>query len=170
MGFDVFDKLGEARASGGGAYFKPGNYVIKVLGVKLVDTFAGHQSFVVEGEVLESANSELQPGYLGAQVVAIKNAILQTAMGNIKNFCAAALGIENADSYVPDGQVSPTQYWKQAATYFCADEQPLRGKVLKLFCVEVPTREKHPDGSPKMFTKHIWSPAEEYEDEDVGAE
>lgn len=154
MATGVFGKLADVKSNTGGVWFLPGNYLVKIRAVKLIDTLAGHQSFVIEGTVVESDNPERSPGTPASQVIALKPAIMATAMSNVKNFMGAALAIADPDSYVPD-EGTVEDFWNATGEYFISEKQPLAGKNLYLSCTTIKTKKG------EDFTKHTWMPYEE---------
>ena len=154
-----FSGLGAIKSNTGGFYFQPGEYTVQILGVKMAKSRKGTDCFIIETEVLESTNPERPKGCQPSQVIALKSDILQTALSNVKQFAGAALGIDDPDSYVPDGGQDPDDFWEEALEFLVSDEQPAKGAMLGLSCVNIQTK------AGNDFTKHFWKPGVDLEAE-----
>lgn len=93
--------------------------------------------FIVELDVLESKVEDRAPGSSMSWIVNLKH---QPALGNIKGFLAAALGIpeDKIDAKVADAAVSA--------------ENPFHGRLIKCEAIEIKTQKTKQD-----FTKCKWS-------------
>lgn len=148
-----FSNLAHIKTNQGGLYFLPGNYVVDLEAVKFMRSRKGVEMFIIETCVVESDVAERGPGSRPSQVIAIKEEILATCMGNIKHFAATVLGIEgDPDAYVPDDGTSVEDFWDEALEYIISAYNPLKGMRLRLNCTNIKTREG------RDFTKHLWGP------------
>lgn len=154
----MFDSVASAEVTGGGVYFLPGKYRVRVAQVKAQRSQrSGKDFFVVECEILTSDNPERKAGSKASQVVDIGN-----VMGpvNIKAFVAAASG------HAPDSEglnEALIETWgaltgthlnvSQICERVVAADNPLEGVEINLECANIKTR-----GTGKDFTKHFWSP------------
>lgn len=134
--------LGDARANQGGLYMLPGVYEVKVLKVTDMESRKGDDLFIVELEIVESDNDARRPGMKPSWVVNLKQ---DAALGNIKGFIAAAMGMDPSDESVSSDE------WEDAVETAVSKENPLAGTMMHLECVNIKTRE----GGD--FTLHRWS-------------
>lgn len=156
-----FAGLAGIKTNQGGLYYLPGDYDVELDEVKLIKARKGTECFIISAKVLTSTNEERQPGCKPSQVMVLREDILETVMGNIKQFAGAVLGIEDPDSYeaeidpsIPDDTVEAAtdRFWDEALELMISDEQPLKGMHIHLNCTNIQTKEK------KDFTKHVWGP------------
>lgn len=131
----VFAKVNEARATEGGRYFEPGNYVVLINRIKHGETRKGVDFFVVETKVLESDCAAIPAGSECSWMVTLDK---DAALGNIKSFAMAATGC--ADNEVDEAGILE----------LVSDRQPLAGQVMRVEAFNKPTR----DGKP--FTRVKW--------------
>jgi hypothetical protein len=149
-----FSGLGSIRANQGGIFFKQGNYVVEIKKVENRTTRKG-DTFIIETEILESDNPERPAGCKPSQVIVFKPDIIETQMGDVKQFIGAVLGIEDADSYVPEDGQDLDSFWEEALEGAIGDDQPCAGVKLRLNCTNRATK------AGGNFTKHVWSPLKE---------
>ncbi len=88
----VFSKIKDARGSRGGLYIKPGNYVVKVMRCRMVDSFKGHTNFIAELQVVESDVEDLDVGSEPSFVINMEGEYKDLALGNVADFMRAGLG------------------------------------------------------------------------------
>lgn len=145
-----FKGMSGVKTSRGGSYFQEGDHLVEVLAVKMIETRAGDDCFIVEGRVLESTS--MTEGVVAAWVNTIQKRYLETIFGNIKAFAAEFLGIDDPDSYEPDDGTDVDDFWDESLEYMCSEEQPLKGAQIRLSCAMVKTKNN------TDFTKHFWGP------------
>lgn len=157
-----FAGLAGIKTNQGGLYFLDGDYDVELDEVKLITPRTPPDCFIVSAKVVKSTCAERAPGCKPSQVIKMKEAILETVMGNIKQFAGAALGIEDPDSYtvapdpdIPDDttEAATDRFWDEALEFMISEDQPLRGMVIHLNCSTIITKEKK-----QPFTKHVWGP------------
>lgn len=136
----IFSAVSTANPNGGGVYFLPGTYRVKIVACKSITTRMKENCFVIEAEIVNSSVPERAPGTKASQVINMKH---DSAPGNIRGFLAAALN-------VPYEQVGEDE--AEAAV---SDLQPLSGTEMHLTCVMTTTKRNTP------FTLHQWSFASE---------
>jgi len=166
MGF--FDGIEDAEVFGSGTYFNPGTYRVQVREVKAMAGQNG-KVFIVDTEVVEviqhlttpaekEGDPPLQSNEVGTkpgQVISMKH---KSALGNIKQFVGAALGIPSTDKGRCTRAIGSAE-----AEYVVSPDQPLKGAELLLETFH--TIKK--DGG--RFTKHVWNPLPENIDTTLGA-
>lgn len=136
----IFSSVSTANPNGGGVYFLPGTYKVKLAAVKSIVSRAKDNCFVIEAEILESNVPERQPGTKASQVINMKH---DSAPGNIRSFIAAALNVDFK------------QVGEDEAELAVSDLQPLSGTEMYLTAVMTTTKKNTP------FTLHQWSFASE---------
>lgn len=129
-------KVAEAKEQTGGVYWLPGQYLIEVQVVKLVEGRKGDEFFIVEGKNIESSNPDRPTGALCAWVV---NTDLDAAPGNIKSFLKAATEADEVDEEGIDAAIS--------------SDNPLAKSQVRLSVVTIKTK------AGNDFNKHVWMPA-----------
>lgn len=135
-----FAGIKNAMSNQGGNWFKEGEYVVKVLTVKMIRSQQDSiDRFIVECEVLESSVPEIKAGSARDWVVNMRH---KSSLGNIKGFMAAA-----TDS--PEHEID-----EEVCDLAVSEENPMAGVKLGLSCRIV----KKQDGGD--FTKHNWSSTE----------
>lgn len=153
-----FSGLGGVKVNQGGVYFLPGDYVVEMVEKKFFKNRKGLDTFVNAAKIITSTNPERAPGTVCSQVITIRPDIFETCMANIKQSCAAALGIEDADGYNADIQPGEDQdaandrFWDEVIETMVSPENPTKGIKLRLNCVNIKTQ------AGKDFTKHVWAP------------
>lgn len=136
----IFQAVSSANPNGGGVYFLPGTYRVKIVACKSITTRAKDAAFVIEATIVESSVPERAPGTKASQVINMKH---DSAPGNIRAFLAAALNVDYK------------QVGEEEAEAAVSDLQPLAGTELFLTCVMTTTKKNTP------FTLHQWSFASE---------
>ena len=134
-----FAGLNDVSENQGGLYFDPGEYLVEVLGIKLIDSqqHRGDQLYIVECGVLEGTTRD-GTAVRGGTRSWIVNMRWPSALSSIRHFLASALGCEFAD--VTD----------EVAAGSIAADQPLTGTRLRVEAYHVTTR------AGGTFTKMKW--------------
>ena len=147
----TFSGIGEAQVGVGSVYFLPGIYLVEILEAKLLRSRKREDLYIVEGLIHESDNPDRKPGMKSSWVVNLKQ---DAALGNIKGFLGAALGVDPYDAkalkeaFTENGQDTTEIVAEQSVSA----ENPLKGTRIKLTC----TNKKTKAGND--FTVHIWEP------------
>jgi hypothetical protein len=141
----VFQGFNEAQVGGKGVYFLDGLYQVEIQEVLVKTSRKKDLLYIVECKILKSTNAGRNPGMECSQVINLKH---DAAMGNVKRFLAAAFGIdpENPEAITAAGVN------EELAEYSYSKSQPVKGRMVDLEAVTVPTREGG------KFTVHNWSP------------
>jgi len=152
-----FQGLGGIKTNQGGVYFLPGDYTVDIEEVKFFTSRKEKDTFVIQARVLESTNPERAPGCKPSQVIILRPDILATCMGNIKQFAAAILELEDPDAYnapftVGTQEDANDQFWNETLEVLVSDDQPAKGIRIKLNITNIKTKEG------KDFSKHVWGP------------
>lgn len=138
-----------------------GHYTIQILRCKYVSGLKG-EYFIVEGKVLESDVETLQAGSTASWRQSLTGQYPNVAMGNILQFCLAALQIQIEDK-VEAGVATQAlcARWQELTgssaepeeilEVICSKQNPLRG-----FCVELTCSHKVTKAG-KDFTVHSWA-------------
>lgn len=153
----LFSKIEDAKVSKRGQFFKPGNYRVEILAMKIVESQQNGTPYcVIETKVLESNNDEIKVGDEKSEVIDMTNVM---GKSNVKAFIAAVSGVEPTSA---DANEQICKYWvkrlgqdvtlEQICELAVSDGNPLEGYKMELTCVEVPTKK---DG---VFTRHNWRP------------
>ncbi len=120
----IFDKVAKSKATKGGSYIDPGDYLYTVLGVKLND---GHKGVSIALEFLveeaQAKPGERAPNPVGSTCSAVHNFKHDSAAGNVKAFVLAVLGLQ--ESEVSDAEFSAK------LKEVCSTEQPFRGRRVR---------------------------------------
>lgn len=141
-----FKGMKEASATGGGGvYFLPGVYKVRVKKVHMLQSRKKDDLYIVEADILESNNSDRPPGSFASWLVNMKH---DAALGNIKGFLAACNGIDAADQEKIDEEIDD-----DVADYSISEDNPLAGTEVELICTNIKTK------AGGDFTLHTWSPA-----------
>lgn len=146
----VFSNMSGVKTNQGGVYFMDGQHRVQIEEIKLTVSRKKEDLFIIKGKVLATTNENQTVGTSPSQVINFKH---DSALGNIKQFAGAALGITDPDAYVPEDGQDPDEFWEQTMEYFVSKEQPLKDQELNVTCNVVKTR------AGTDFTKHYWSPA-----------
>jgi len=133
----LFTGIEKANPSEGGVYIVPGNYTVEVQKVKTGKTRANRNFFVVECKVLES-DVALRPRGIDVSWMVMLDQ--DSALGNIKQFCATATGSEMED--IDEAGVEAV----------VGDDNPLKGTKLQIQATNIVTK------AGRDFTKVRWFP------------
>lgn len=144
----LFGGVGDARVGQGGLYFLPGIYKVKIIRFFAMESRKKEDLIIAECEILESDNPQRKVGSKPSWVVNLKQ---DAALGNIKGFLAACLGIDPSDEEAVNEQVTE-DFCEEAVD---EDENPMGGVVVGLEAVDIKTR------AGGDFTLHKWSPVAE---------
>ena len=157
-----YDKIVDAKVSKTGQYFKEGQYRVRIIAVKDVDSQLGKNFTVIETEVLESNNPEIQVGSERSQVIDMGQVM---GFPNLKAFMGAACGIDPTD---PDINNLVEDYFHkndpngvhrtlpEIMEHVVIDRNIFEDTVMELECVNITTKAEK-----KPFTKHVWHPRED---------
>lgn len=130
----MFDKIKEASVTEGGQYVLPGMYRAQINYCKQKTTRKGIGMVAVELRVLESTNPDRPVGSDMSWVVTMDK---DAAMGNVKQFIAAVMGIDPKEVDVPGAEM------------IFSEANPLKGKFIRISAFNKPTKEG------KDFTR-VW--------------
>lgn len=159
-----FQGLSGIKTNQGGLYFEPGDYLVELEETKFINNRKKIDCFIISGKVIESTNPARAPGCKPSQVITIREDILETCMGNVKQYAGAVLGIPDPDSYVAEvdpkipndtPEAATDRFWDEALEALVSDAQPARGIKIKL---NVTAIEKKDQSKSKFFNKHTWGP------------
>lgn len=143
----ILKGLKDAQPNSKDPFFLPGNYKVQIAGVKLWESKKDNSDlFIIRGKLVESDNPELKPGTVCSQVIKISGNA--SALGNIKAFVAAALGVDRDDE-------EAMAEIDEESVLQAIKEDSFVGLVLGLRCSQVKTKK----GGD--FTVHNWSNLEE---------
>lgn len=157
----LFGSVKQAKVNGGGVYFLPGLYKVKIDKVRVQRSAKnGKDYWIVETTILESNNPDRAVGSHCSQVVEIGH-----MMGpvHIKAFVCAVSGVDAQDEDANDrveakwAEMTDQTLDFEQICEMIADEStnPLEGLEMNLECSNVKTRAK------TDFTKHFWEPVAE---------
>ena len=152
-----FSGVASVQTNQGGLYFLDGDYEVEVEETKMVRNRKGIDCFIISATVLKSTNSQRAVGCKPAQVIPMKPDLLPTALGAIKAFAAAVMGIENPDGYKEECKKGEGQdeandrFWEESLEALVSDEQPAKGTKLHLNVATIKTK------AGNDFSKHVWS-------------
>lgn len=142
----AFRGLGEAEVFGSGKYFPcvDADYRVCVRKVSFIRTRKREDAYLIELDVIESGNPDMPVGAVGSHMIMMRH---DSALGDVKAFLGAALGID-----VNDKSISSAQ-WEEAAESSIGDDNPLAGTELSLRTMKKTVQKTGGD-----FTKHIYEP------------
>jgi hypothetical protein len=143
----IFDGIEHVSAEGTSSlrqYFEQGNYLVTIDSVFLHERrLGGGKLFIVETTINESDNPSIKAG---DQRNWVQSFALPSALSRIKSFIGAARGL------CPKRQLKEIN--EEVTSVICNQviglDNPLRGKKLKLGCMNKLTR------TGKEFTQHNW--------------
>lgn len=142
----ILKGLKDAKPSLKDPFFTQGNYKVQIVGVKLWESKKDNSElFIIRGKIVESDNPALKPGMVAAQVIKISGNV--SALGNIKAFVAACLGVS------PDDEAGLSEITEESLLE-ALEKDEFNDIVLGLRCTIVKTRK----GTD--FTTHNWFPSE----------
>jgi hypothetical protein len=141
----LFDKIQEADMSVGGVYLNgEHNYLLEIAGTKIVKGRKDDNFYVAEFVVHESDDPKLQ---LGSKPSWVTNMKQDAALGNIKMYVAAAMGID------PKNEAARvTAEITADVAELVVTKNTLRGRFVRVSTKQTTTRAGNP------FTKHFWDP------------
>ena len=150
----VFANLGAAQASKSSNWVRPGDYLVKIEGMKLTVSKEGSNVCIVECLCLhvfsdEAATRIGQAGHVVGEQFAVSYSDKHLSfLGNVKAMVAGLEGIpgEQIDAALAQGGSSITQH----AVLMCGPEQPYAGMFAHLTAMQILTRRQTP------FTKTDW--------------
>lgn len=137
----IFDDIDKAEVFGAGAYFEPGEYLVKINAIKYNKGFKG-EFYIIECILEESDNEKMIVGRTYNQVINLSRK--ETGPGNVKAFLAAALDVDPKDESVK---------WGELAEKACSEENPFAGLQMRLKTFERQTK------AGGVFTVHQWTKA-----------
>lgn len=141
----IWDKITEAKATGGGVYLKPGSYLVRVDRVEQNRSRKHEDMFIVEMTIALSNNALHPAGSRPSWVCNLTKH--ESAMGNVKGFAATLFGIDPSDEATVNAQIVP-----HVMAALCGPAQPKRGTILSVTVTEVPTKK-----AGGVFSKHQWA-------------
>lgn len=122
----MFDKIQEAKVTEGGVYILPGIYRCQILACKQFETRKKIGAVAVELRVLESSNPD-RP--IGSDMSWVATMDKDAAMGNIKQFVAAAMAIKFEE-------VDPA-----GTEMIFSKDNPLKGQIIRVSAYNKPTQK-----------------------------
>jgi len=131
-----FSGIKDAKWNPGGVYFEPGQFLVRVDTVKVIESRKKEEMFIVENTLLDSDHPKLKRGSSVSWVVLSS---WDTYLGSIKHFVSVAQEIEMDD--VDESGIEMV----------VSEDNPCSGTILKVEAKNV--RKK--DGGD--FTKCVWS-------------
>lgn len=146
------EDINNARSTKGGAYFKPGNYVVRVLRCKELETRAKDEVFIAECEILDTDNDECPVGYRPALYIEKNPAYPTLWLGNVADFIRAgmaSLAVAQGEEPPPAEKIELTKAVGEAVT---GEENLLAGVILMVYAFNKETKEKK-----KPFTRFEWT-------------
>lgn len=142
----LFGGIGDAKIGMGGLYFLQGLYRVRIIRFFAMESRKKEDLVIAECEVLASDVAERKVGMKPSWVVNLKQ---DAALGNIKGFLAACLGLDPNDTEAVNERITE-DFCEEAVS----EDNPLAGIEVNLEAVNIKTRENND------FTLHKWSPAE----------
>lgn len=139
--------MSKAKVFGNDPYFLPGKYKVQLCKVFLYEGTKG-DNFIVRAKIVETSIPDKRPvGMVCGWVVPLKTSPTerQTALGNIRGFCAACLGVDTANEEAME------EVNEEALTELI-ESDALVGFVMDLTCNTKITKERKVE-----FTVHNWS-------------
>jgi hypothetical protein len=135
----LFSEIAKAQVNLGGNYLKPpGKYLLYIEACKTPSNRKNKDYYVVEFSILQCNNPACPAGMRASWTANLSDH--DAALGNVKGFLAAALGVtfEQIDESGAEASVSA--------------ENPLRGRLIYADVTNVKTKAN------TDFSKHIWTP------------
>jgi hypothetical protein len=149
-----FAGLSKVRTNQGGLYFGFGKYRVVLDLFKFQVNRKRIDQFFAECTVIQSDNPSLPVGSKPSYCISMNPEYYDSAAADLKKFIGVLLGLDNADSYVPDDGSDVDAFWEGAVEDAISDSQPHKGVELDLVVVPRPRQGKEP------FPVHTWSLAE----------
>ena len=144
---DFWDNIEDNEGTDGGEYFTEGNFFVKVIRCKEIDTEQGAHAFVAECEVLESDSETTKVGAHPSLYVDMNSKYPKLAKGNIADFMRA--GLASAGEAMGE---EPPALDKDMALAIKGEDNILAGTFLAVRCWIKITKEKK-----VPFTMHEWT-------------
>lgn len=133
-----FSGIQNARQSGGGVYFKEGDYLVEITKVHVFASREKGDLFFIETVVLESEGSDANPvGSKPSQSIKLS---LDSAKGNINGFVSGVMGCK------------PEEVTEEMVEEIVSDANPLKGERAMVNAVN--KSKKHSEGE---FTNLTWT-------------
>lgn len=142
--------MNDARSTKGGVYFKPGNYVVRVLRCKELVTRAKDEAFIAECEVLDSDNPECPVGQRPALYIEKNDAYPTLWLGNVMDFVRA--GMSSMAVQAGDEAPEKIELTKEIAEAVTGEENLLAGVILLVHAYNTVTK-----GKGANFTRFEWT-------------
>lgn len=133
-----FKGVQDARVGGGGVYFLQGVYQVKIKKVWMQTSRKREDFFMIDAQIIESNNDKRTAGMTCTQMIKMS---LDAALGNVKGFVAAAMGID------------PDEVDEEMCEACVEDDNPVADTIMNLEVVDIKTRE----GGD--FSLHKWEAA-----------
>ncbi|MDP2607268.1 MAG: hypothetical protein Q8S00_32425 [Deltaproteobacteria bacterium] len=153
MGMFAGMNLNQFHGSGGGNYFKDGDFVCRVQSMKVITKRDGHTAFIAEFEVLESNNDEIKVGSIRSFYVPLSDAqFKETSYGNMVDAMRAATATMmfiHGSPTDPMPVVKDVAISDEDADSIIAEDQPLAGAICGVRAYTIITKIKK-----QQFTKH----------------
>jgi hypothetical protein len=145
-----FKGLNQAEVFGGGSYLpcEDATYKVTVKNAFVLTTRKNEVAAVIEFKVEESSSEKVKVGAFKSQMIMLKH---DSAAANIRQFTAAAMGIDPKDDDAP--AAVGAQDWDDLGDQLFGDdetESPLKGQEMYLQTFATQTKAK------TDFTKHFW--------------
>ncbi len=132
----LFSDINNHSQSGGGAWWKKGNYKIRIERVVFKHGFKG-MSYIIESEVLESDNPEIEVGDKRSQVIKLEKT---PAKGNIASFLRVCVATGTALDTGEVLDVEKIAIEESDVEKSFGPEQPCAGLELELYCYDTQTQ------------------------------
>lgn len=122
----IFEKLNAAPApTGGGFYYKPGEYEFEVVAVKEFTTRGGEEAFVVDTRVITSNNPDIPEGAQPSVYQGCSGAQADIGPITVKSFLAACLGLDAHNKR--DAEAIGRVDWKKVGMIATSSDNPFEG-------------------------------------------
>jgi hypothetical protein len=153
---DRHQGVNKARQTGGGVYWEPGSYRVRIEAVKYIEEGYKGESFIIEAKVLEvlrhvdvekrlskgkelTFNASRKAGEIVGQVIKMDQ---QSAEGNINNFIRASFATIQAQKGNPQ-KMDSIEFEDADVDWVVGEEQPCAGLELHLECYGVVTQKNN---------------------------
>ena len=152
----VFSKINTAKGSRGGLYIKPGNYIVRILRCRLVESFKKNKNFIAELLVVETDNEDLPVGAEPSFVINMDGEYPDLALGNVADFMRAGLAslADQHDEVRPD-DLDEVEVDEEVADTVAGEDNLLAGVYLTAKAWNHETRKK------TDFTRIKWGVPED---------
>jgi hypothetical protein len=153
----IFGTVKDAKVIGGGVYFLPGRYRVKVLVTKTIQSAQGKGVFAIhECEILTSTEPSRPPGSKASQVIPMSTGVMGPV--NVRRFANALFELP-AEATVEELEAKGSEMigrgvnCEQICELIYDEKEALfNGIELNLEVVQVITKEKK-----QPFNRHDWS-------------